>query len=114
MTAVVCGTCGASLEEDAGLQEDKRKPCPACGSLTRRIQLEACSMMSVGAMASAATLISNDVRSIGAIIRCAYCKVKNFNAITRLTVPPFHRDTHRDFGRQQGDKLKRLLARARC
>jgi hypothetical protein len=28
-------------------------------------------------------------------------------------VPSFHLDTHRDFGRQQDDKVKRLHARAR-
>jgi restriction system protein len=32
--AVICGRCKTMLPEDASLETDQRKPCPACGSLT--------------------------------------------------------------------------------
>jgi hypothetical protein len=72
MTAVTCGSCGAVLAEGAGPKEDEQKPCPDCGSLARRFQLEARSMIGVGAMISAATLISGDVQSIGEIAKSTY------------------------------------------
>jgi hypothetical protein len=33
--AVICGSCKIMLQEDPGLEENQRRPCPACGSLTR-------------------------------------------------------------------------------
>lgn len=32
---VLCGKCGASLSEPTGLPEERRKPCPECGSKKR-------------------------------------------------------------------------------
>ena len=33
--AVICGSCKTMLQEDPGLEENRRRACPACGSLTR-------------------------------------------------------------------------------
>jgi hypothetical protein len=33
--AVICGSCKIMLQEDPGLEENQRRPRPACGSLTR-------------------------------------------------------------------------------
>jgi hypothetical protein len=35
-----CGNCGATLDEDPSVALEERKPCPVCGSTTRRIFVE--------------------------------------------------------------------------
>lgn len=37
MTTVVCGSCRRPLDDDTGATPEARKPCPDCGSTTRRI-----------------------------------------------------------------------------
>lgn len=34
-----CGECGVELEESPSLPHESRMPCPACGSITRAIQV---------------------------------------------------------------------------
>ena len=34
--SVACNQCGTPLDEDSGLEPERRKPCPVCGSKTRR------------------------------------------------------------------------------
>ena len=39
--SVACNQCGALLDEDSGLKPEQRKPCPVCGSTTRRFSRHA-------------------------------------------------------------------------
>jgi restriction system protein len=66
MTPVTCGSCGTMLNEDAGPKADERKPCPVCGSTTRRFQVTANMMIGVEATASVG-VISGSVQSIRAV-----------------------------------------------
>ncbi len=36
----LCGQCGAILDERSDLADEDRQPCPSCGSITRRFELE--------------------------------------------------------------------------
>lgn len=36
---VFCGQCGLELEEDTSVPSDCRKPCPMCGSKTRKFHV---------------------------------------------------------------------------
>ena len=38
---VACNQCGTALDEDSGVEPEKRKPCPVCGSTARRFSLQA-------------------------------------------------------------------------
>jgi restriction system protein len=37
---VACNQCGTELDEDSGVEPEKRKPCPVCGSISRRFSLQ--------------------------------------------------------------------------
>jgi len=39
--SVACKQCGALLDEDSGVEPERRKPCPVCGSKVRRFSLQA-------------------------------------------------------------------------
>ena len=64
-TAVICGSCERILHEDASLEEDQRKPCPACGSLTRRFYEQLLSSVRIETKVSVGSIFDN-ARSIGA------------------------------------------------
>jgi restriction system protein len=66
MTAIACGDCETTLDEDASLDADERQPCPVCGSKARVTQLTAHAIIGVGATASVG-VISGSVQSIRAI-----------------------------------------------
>jgi len=52
MGSATCGNCGKELDEDAGLNADRREPCPICGSLVRNIKLTAHAGIRMSATAS--------------------------------------------------------------
>ncbi len=37
---VQCGTCSAPIDEPSDAPSEKRAPCPACGSITRRSNMQ--------------------------------------------------------------------------
>lgn len=46
--SVACGTCSRDLDETPDLLEVERRPCPACGSLARRIDIKVSDELRVG------------------------------------------------------------------
>lgn len=40
MASVACGGCGEALDEPSDLDAARRKPCPACGSISRSFGVE--------------------------------------------------------------------------
>jgi restriction system protein len=57
MTQVLCNSCETPLSEPEGLKTEERTPCPVCGSLARRYQLEAATLTAAVSLTAAASLI---------------------------------------------------------
>jgi restriction system protein len=67
MVPITCGSCGTTLEEeDAGLNPDERKPCPACGSTVRSHRVTI-SLAARAEMRASAGVISGNMRSVAGI-----------------------------------------------
>jgi restriction system protein len=66
MGPVTCGSCGTTLDDDAGLKPDEREPCPVCGSTVRNFQASIYERASAEVTASG-EVISGSLQSITSI-----------------------------------------------
>jgi restriction system protein len=66
MANATCGKCGATFDEAAGSKAEDRKPCPVCGSTTRRIFASA-NIAGEATVSVSASVISGNVQSITAV-----------------------------------------------
>ena len=66
MANATCGKCGATFDEAAGSKAEDRKPCPVCGSTTRRV-FASVTLAGESLLSVSASVISGSVQSITAV-----------------------------------------------
>jgi restriction system protein len=68
MSDVFCNSCGISIEEPRDLKADERKPCPKCGSRSRRYSVSSEIAISVETRLEVGTVISRSALLLQTVI----------------------------------------------